>query len=135
MEDIIERVVEYISNEWGSSDIISAWNDYCDSNNYYDNRIEYVAEIDDLEQGSASEILSHIDLDSFNLNDEYMVYSTYGWQSFGYWDDSDSPIYLSDLASWMVRNEETFNDDELEEIILGEDEDEGYEDEEEEEEI
>lgn len=110
-----DKVKEAI-DELTRCEMIALWNEYCDANNYYDDRIEY-NDIDELCCGLCpSDVINAIDLDNYNLNDDFAVDSIYGWRSFNYVDDEKSPFDINGLAKYIVNSEEHFgylDDDEI----------------------
>ena len=98
-------LVKWIDNNLTSKEIIDLYNQYADKNRY--TRIYSTSEIDCLLTGSASEILSYIDTDNFNLNDDWMIYhDLYGYQTFNYYDDNNSPVDIREIAEYIIRNDE-----------------------------
>lgn len=98
-------LTKWIEDNLTSREIINLYNQYADRNNY--TRIDYTSEIDYLLTGGASEIISEIDTDNFNINDDYMVcHDLYGYQTFNYYDDDNSPVDLKEIADYIIRNDE-----------------------------
>lgn len=131
MEMNIEKVKEILEN-LDENDLISVWNSYCDLNNYYEDRIYGMYEIDDLFYDvKASDFLDKLSGD-FNHNDEYFKDSIYGLESFNYASDV---VDFDDLAKYIVNNEDTLDcaeiEDYLEELEEEEEEEEENEDDEE----
>jgi hypothetical protein len=102
----LEKIKAEIEN-LDTDDMRALWNDYCDSNSYYDDWIEY-NEPDDLFLGySPSEILNKIDFRNYDQSDRYCALDGYGqFFSFDYVDDDDSPFDLDSLAQWIRDNED-----------------------------
>ncbi len=101
----VNVLTKWLEDNLSAREIINLYNEYADRNSYA--RVEHTSEIDYLLTGSASEILSHIDLDNFNLNDDWMVYhDLYGYQTFNYYDDDVSPINIREIAEYTIRNDE-----------------------------
>lgn len=102
----LEKIKDAIT-DLDNSDKVGLWNEYCESNNYYDDRIEY-NDIDELLCGlDPSEVINKIDLENYKESDRYCAVD--GWDeyvSFDYVDDDNSPFDLSLLAQWIYDNED-----------------------------
>ena len=102
IEELKEELKETIKNltDW---DVIDIWNTYCRENNYYEDEIFAMAELNDIARDmSPIEILEHFgDMDT---NDDYFINGIYGGKSFTNLYDE---IYLDDLVDYITR---TFND-------------------------
>lgn len=102
IEELKEELKETIKNltDW---DVIDIWNTYCWENNYYEDEIFAMAELDDIARDmSPIEILEQFG--DMNTNDDYFINHIYGWESFTNLYDE---IYLDDLVDYITR---TFND-------------------------
>jgi hypothetical protein len=115
-EELKERVEEIVSS-WEDSTAVENWNEYCDRNNYYDDRIEY-NDIDELLCGytKPSEVLNKIGSD-YDMQDDYAVFTIYGLESFNYLDEGSSPYDVETLADYIIENKECFGDSDLEELF------------------
>ena len=115
-EELKERVKEIVSL-WSDSTAVENWNEYCDRNNYYDDRIKY-NDIDELLCGCTkpSEVLDKVSSD-YKMSDTYAVFTIYGLESFDYVDDSSSPYDVGTMVDYIIENKECFGDDELEELF------------------
>lgn len=101
----VNVLTKWLEDNLSAREIINLYNEYADRNRY--TRIYSTSEIDCLLTGSASEILSHINTDKFNLNDDWMVcHDLYGYQTFSYYDDYNSPIDIKEIAEYIIRNDE-----------------------------
>lgn len=128
-EEKIERLAEIVS-DMNDDDLITLNNAYCEQNKYYDDRIYYMEEFDELMCGcSPLDILHSVEV-GFREDYNYfkMNNSTGYWKSIDYmcgtddlvtdeegfaeWilDDADN-FYLIDLCDWDLI-EEILNDDE-----------------------
>lgn len=112
----VESKVREAVDNLDEYDLIGLWNEYCDDNSYYDDRI-YGNDIDELLYGlKPSEVLNAIDLDNYSENDDYMIESIYGYRSFSYLSDDNSPYDEDALVEYIMDNEEHFgylNDDDI----------------------
>ena len=104
----IESKVREAVDNLDEYDKVGLWNEYCDDNQYYDERI-YGNDIDELLYGlKPSEVLNAIDLDNYSENDDYVVESIYGYRSFNYFSDDNSPYDEDSLVEYIMDNEEHF---------------------------
>lgn len=115
-EELRERVEEIVSL-WSDSTAVVNWNEYCENESYYDDRIEY-NDIDELLCGltKPSEILDKIGSD-YDMNDTYAVFTIYGLESFNYVEDSSSPYDFGTMVDYIIENQECFGDSDLEELF------------------
>ena len=124
-EELMERVEETL-NGMAEADQMDVWNEYCNANNYTDDRIEY-NEPDELLYGQTpSDILNSVDMDEYNTNDTYAYCTIYGWRSTNYLEECQS-FDLGAIADYVVNNEDALYNYELQQIL------DEYEEEEEEE--
>lgn len=108
----VNVLTKWLEDNLLARETINLYNKYAVRNNY--TGIYSTSEIDYLLTGSASEILSYIDTDNFNLNDDYMVYhDLYGYQTFNYYDDDNSPVYLKEIADYIIRNDECLENSDI----------------------
>ena len=120
----IDKVKEAIYNlsDWEQ---VSLWNERCEYENYMDDYI-YDNDPDELMCGQKpSEILSSVDMENYDLNGDWAYYSVYGWQSFGWLSDKNSPFDIDELIEWYC--DEGYEQTDLldyEELIEDEDEEE-----------
>ena len=117
MDEFVKEELEELLEGMADDDVVAIWNQYCDACNYMDEYIYYTSDFDDLMSGkSPSEVVE--DLSSgFSLNDEYMTYTIYGFASFNYVGDDACPIYISDLAEYILDNDEDFDNDEVRDFL------------------
>ena len=121
-----EKVKEILEN-MDENELKRIWNEYCQNNSYDDQEIFEMWEIDDLFcDTKVSDFLDKLS-DDFNAKDNYFRYGIYGLESF---DDITDIVDFDDLTNYIVDNNETFDNDELEELIEEEDEEEESEEEE-----
>lgn len=133
--ELYERIKEELES-WRTYDLVLIWNDYCEECNYMDDYIEYNNPDEFMSGRTPSEVLNEIGSD-YNINDEYAVYTIYGWESFNYETDEHCPIDIDTLANWIVDDEDGHGYDSLQDIVdeyLEEEEEEDEDEEEEEEE-
>lgn len=115
---LVQAIVDVIDS-LRNYEIVETWNEYCENSNYYDDYIEY-NNIDKLCVGCyPSEVLARIDIENYNENDEYAVNSIYGYRSFNYLDDNNSPVDVEEIALNIVNDmdDSAYSYIDLEEIM------------------
>lgn len=120
----IEKVKEaiYDLSDWEQ---VNLWNERCEYENYMDDYI-YDNNPDELMCGqSPSEILSGIDTENYDIHEDWACDSIYGWVSFGWLSDKNSPFDIDEIIDWYCYNEgyEQTNLLDYEELIEDEEED------------
>lgn len=114
MLDIFGALYSYLETEIEENDLVYIWNEYCDKDKKFDDRIFQMWELDDyVGEGYATEILDRFS-DDFSTKDDYFVETIYGIESFNMVDEY---IYFDDLVEYIVRNEEDFGMDRIREIF------------------
>jgi hypothetical protein len=77
-----------------------------------------------------SDILSAVDMENYDIHEDWACDSIYGWVSFGWLSDKNSPFDIDELVEWYC--EDGYEDTSLldyEELIEDEDEEEDAEEE------
>lgn len=124
--DIIENAVDNLNK----SDLMYIWNEYCDYNNYYDDRVYYVSELDELCYSmKPTEIISRYGyLDGY----EYFTDGVYTEGS----NDLLALIDYGALIDYIIDNEEDFDNSDIADALeeIEEEDDDDWDDEEEDEE-
>lgn len=120
----IEKVKEAINNLSESEQVV-LWNDRCIYENYMDDYIKNNDPDEFLYGQSPSEIISAIDTKNYDIHDDWACYTIYGWVSFGWLSDENSPFDIDEIISWYCDNEGYEQTDYLdyEELIEDEEED------------
>ena len=108
-----ERINEILEN-MDTAELLAVHNEYCQRNNYYDDEIFEMWEINDFLSGTAEEILNGIVPDSFNINNNYFRVTIYGIESFDYPDDY---ICIEDIARYIDRTENNLGNSDIAEIL------------------
>lgn len=112
-KNIFEELKELLEN-LTDSELVEVWNEYCDNNRCYDDKIEYMDDFDCLMEGnSPTKILESVAKD-FSTYDDYFKFGIYGCKSFG--DPSDY-IYFDDLANYILDNDEDFDNNGIREFL------------------
>lgn len=115
-----ERLQNIIDN-LDESEVLTMWNERCDSNYYDDDRIYYMSELDDLfGKMWASDFLDKFDRD-FDGSDDYFKYGVWGVESF---NDIYDVVDDDELITYIIDEDEDFNNDEIREILDAEEEEE-----------
>ena len=124
-----EKVREAI-NDLSDWEQVELWNERCEDYNYMDDYI-HNNDPDELMCGQKpSDILSTVDMDSYSLNDDWACYTTYGWASFDWVSDKNSPFDIDELVEWYCDYDGYEQTDLLDyEELIEDEEDEDEEDE------
>lgn len=124
----VEKVKDAIYDlaDWEQVDL---WNERCEDYNYMDDYI-YNNDPDELMCGQKpSDILSAVDMENYDLNDDWACCTIYGWASFGWLSDKNSPFDIDELVEWYCDNEGYEQTDLLDYEELMEDEEDAEEEE------
>ena len=125
-----ENKVREAINDLSDWEQVNLWNDRCEDYNYMDDYI-HNNDPDELMCGQKpSDILSTVDMDSYSLNDDWACYTIYGWASFGWLSDKNSPFDIDELVEWYCDYDGYEQTDLLDYEELIEDEEEDAEEEE-----
>ncbi len=84
---------------------VALWNERCCDENYMDDYIYYNDPDEFLSGQKPSEILSAVDTKDYSLHDDYACDSIYGYVSFSFLDDKNSPFDIDELILWYCDNE------------------------------
>lgn len=123
IEDLVTDTIDNMSD----SEMINLWNEFCDDNCYYDDRIEYFDEgvFNDLMAGKTPyEIYQIIDNSDISFFDDYYRYDGYELNTFS--DVYDS-IDIDNLVEWVIEEENDLCNSDIDELyskLNDEDEDE-----------
>jgi len=130
-ENMEDKILETIK-AMDDSDIIALWNEYCDTCNYPDSRIESMDFFDDIFSGSDPlEIASRVfygndenrEGSSFNPNREYFYFNGYGnpvsldYIYNNYSGEFYGPVDIDSIVSYIVENNESLYNDDIQEIL------------------
>ena len=110
-EDEARKEITEIIEEMRIDEQYYLFCEYCEECNMYDDRPEMVSEIDDLLCGmKPSEIIEKYG--DLNTSWDYFNYNGYG--NVQEWDGID---YVSDVVDAIIRREESFENDDIQEIL------------------
>jgi hypothetical protein len=119
-----ERIQEVLCDMSETELIFDVYDEYCNKNGYHDDRIDYMCDIDDFLGGcSFTEAFKQIDKENFDLSDDYIMYTIYGYKSL----DSDEAIdealdNASDIVNYIIENDEDFGNLDIRDILDDEEE-------------
>ena len=115
-----EKLVEYI-NSLDDDDLIELHNSYCEAAGYEYDRIYSMYELDELLEGSTpTDILLRGFYGDFNPRHAFFWFNGYGnLDSADYM--GGTPICAEDIADYILSNEDSLGNDEIQEILDEED--------------
>ena len=113
-EELYEAIDEVIE-DLNESEQVELWNEYCDANSYYDDRIEY-NDLDDILCGcSPSEVADKLD-------DAYRTYHQWAW--FDGYGNICSSDYITETAydkdsliEYMIDDDNSFDNYDIRELL------------------
>ena len=117
-----EKLVDFI-NGMGVAEKIALHNTYCDAANCMDNCIYSMHELDELLEGrTPTDILLRGFYGNFNPRHAFFWFNGNGnLESADYM--SGTPIYVGDIADYILSEEDSLGNDEIQEILDEEDKD------------
>lgn len=100
----IDAIIDIIDN-WETHDLVTAWNERCEEQDRYDERIEDMYSFDELYDGMRpTEIADMLHNASFCTGDDYFEFNRHGnISSFSYVSDSDW-FDMDELAEFIAEN-------------------------------
>lgn len=116
-----QKLVDYI-NGMGIEEKIALHNAYCDAAGYEDDRIYSMYELDELLEGrTPTDILSMGFYGDFRPQHDFFWFNGYGnLKTADY--ITDMPIFAIDIANYILSEEDSLGNDEIQEILDEEDE-------------
>lgn len=121
--DMREQIKELLCDMDETELIFNVYNEWCNNNNYSE-RIDNMCDIDEfLGEYSFTEALKQIDTENFDLSDDYIMCTIYGYKSL----DSDEAIdealdNVSDIVDYIIENDEDFGNMDIRDILDNEEE-------------
>ena len=116
-----KKLVDYI-NGMGVEEKIALHNTYCDAANCMDDCIYTMDEMEEILDGVDKwELVRMIRFGDFDFMKEFWGFNGYG--NLVSYDAWELPIYASDIAGYIMLREDSLGNDEIREILDGEDED------------
>lgn len=116
-----QKLVDYI-NGMDTDEKIALHNSYCDAANCMD---DYIYEMDELEEVLDSvdkwELVDMIRFGDFDFMKDFWQINGYGnLDSYGAWE---LPIFASDIADYILSEEDSLGNDKIQDILDEEEED------------
>ena len=117
-----EKLVDYI-NSMNDDEVIELHNRYCEAAGYEDDRIYSMHELDEFLEGrTPTDILSMGFYGDFRPQHDFFWFNGYGnLESADY--IADMPVFASDIADYILSEEDSLDNDEIKEILDEEDND------------
>ena len=115
-----QKIVDYI-NGMGIEEKIALHNTYCDAANCMDDCIYAMDEMEEILDGVDKwELVRMIRFGNFDFTKEFWGFNGYGnLVSYNAWE---LPVFASDIADYILSEEDSLGNDEIKEILDGEDE-------------
>ena len=116
-----QKLVDYIDS-MGIEEKIELHNSYCDAANCMDDCIYTMDDMEEILDGVDKwELVRMIRFGDFDFMKEFWSFNGYGnLVSYNAWE---LPIYAEDIADYVLRKEDSLDNDEIQEILNGEDND------------
>ena len=115
-----KKLVDYI-NDMKTEEMVELHNLYCEAAGYEDDRIYSRYELDEILEGrTPADILSMGFYGDFRPQHDFFWFNGYGnLESADY--IADMPIFAIDIANYILLREDSLGNDEIQEILDGED--------------
>ena len=115
-----QKLVDYIDS-MGIEEKIELHNSYCDAANCMDDCIYTMDEMEEILDGVDKwELVDMMRYGNFNFQDDFWSLNGYGnLVSYNAWE---LPVYAEDIANYILSEEDSLGNDEIQEILDGEDE-------------
>ena len=99
---LVYELQNRLSNE-NESELIQLWNDYCDIQKDYDNKIQLINWEELAEQFGVSNLIRHVISNQVSENDQYYSIDGYGdFNMFSSIDSEQSPMNLKEIAEKII---------------------------------
>ena len=116
-----QKIVDYI-NGMGVEEKIALHNTYCDAANCMDDCIYAMDEMDEILDGVDTwKLVDMMRYGNFDFQNDFWGFNGYG--NLVSYDALDLPIFASDIADYILSKEDSLGNDEIQEILDGEDND------------
>ena len=118
---IKQKIVDYI-NGMGVEEKLALHNTYCDAANCMDDCIYTMDEMEEILEGVDKwELVRMIRFGDFDFMKDFWSFNGYGnLDSYNAWE---LPIFPDDIADYILSEKDSLGNDEIKEILDGEDED------------
>ena len=116
-----QKIVDYI-NGMGIEEKIALHNTYCDAANCMDDCIYTMDEMEEILDGVDKwELFRMVQFGDFDCTKEFWGFNGYGnLVSYNAWE---LPVYAEDIADFILSEKDSIGNDEIKEILDGEDND------------
>lgn len=113
-EQQLEKI-KWTLNGLPDKEMVYIHNEYCEKNNYYDDMIYFMNELDDvITAETPTQIIRTYG--NINVNDYYFVLTMYSAESFNYY--KDAPItYYEEIAEDIVDYDYDFKNSKIREVL------------------
>ena len=112
-----DRIAE-LFNSLDESEKVFGWNEYCDRNSYYEDRIYPMSELDmyigSLSDYTVGELLNRFQLNDFDIDHDYFRDTIYGIESIS---DVDCVIDVDDFVQYCIRNDDALGNGAIRDIL------------------
>ena len=117
-----QKLVDYI-NDMNDDEAVELHNRYCEAAGYEDDIVYSMYELDEILEGrTPTDILSMGFYGDFRPQHDFFWFNGYGnLESADY--IADMPIFAIDIANYILSEKDSLGNDEIKEILDGEDED------------
>lgn len=111
-EKLVRELQDRLSNE-DESELMQLWNDYCDIQQYYDNKVEPINWEEMAETFGVSNLIQQVIANQVSKNDEYYSIDGYGnMKMFSSITSEKSPMNLKEIAEKIIdKLKEKFDSD------------------------
>lgn len=117
LNDLIDEVLTSL----GNNDLVCLWNEYCDKNNYMDDHIFSMSELEeylDLKGTTAYEVITGnvVDPDGFCYQEDWFIDSIYGLRSIDSpWDlvDLEDEVFIRYFEEVLLKDPEKYDCEEV----------------------
>lgn len=114
LENVKDRIEDYLDT-LDAGELIEFHNEYCNVTNNIEDHIYKMYEANDILTGTPLEIISSLNIEYFNPEEDYFRNTVYGYESTDF-PESDW-IDTSEIADYMARNEDAFGDSTIDDIL------------------
>lgn len=125
METMFEKVHSAIK-EMSAEDAINLWNEYCAEANYNEDEIHHMDDFDEVLSGYSPWEVARAAFygGDFCPAHDWFWFNAYGNLQSTDWpnDDENSPFDAEVLADWIVENGNALGNDEIQEVLDGNEE-------------
>ena len=116
-----QKLVDYIDS-MGIEEKIALHNTYCDAANYMDDCIYTMDDMEEILDGVDKwELVRMVQFGDFDCTKDFWGFNGYG--NLVSYNALELPIYAEDIADYILLEEDSLGNDEIQEILDGEDED------------